>query len=272
MPRPEPHRRTVPLARILIVDDNLLIRSLLHDILSAGGHEVMGEAKDGIEAAARVRDLRPDLVTLDLVMPGRSGLPTLKHLLTLDHSLPVIICSAFLNKNHVLDALRLGAKGFIVKPFDHESVLNAVNGALGGTGVVASALVSAAPEVPIPADDGLARKREFARTDVRLRVILQAEHSMNFIDTSTINLSGSGMLLADDTSGVAAHKGLRLHLDTDLGFRLYLPGSKPPIDGLARVVRISEDGRVAVAFEHLEVTDYELLAGYLREHELDALA
>jgi two-component system chemotaxis response regulator CheY len=260
------------LARILIVDDNLLIRSLLHDILSAGGHEVVGEAKDGIEASARVRDLRPDLVTLDLVMPGRSGLPTLKHLMTLDHSLPVVVCSAFLNKNHVLDALRLGAKGFIVKPFDHESVLNAVSGALGGAAVVAPAPVSATPDVPIPTSAGLAgRKREFPRTDVCLRVILQAEHSMNFIDTSTINISGSGMLLADHTLSVATHKGLRSHLGTDLGFRLYPPGSEPPIDGLARVVRIPEDGSVAVAFEHLEVTDYELLVGYVREHELDAL-
>ncbi len=259
------------MARILIVDDNLLIRSLLHDILSGGGHEVVGEAKDGMEASARVQDLRPDLVTLDLVMPGRGGLPTLKHLMTLDHSLPVVVCSAFLNENHVLHALRLGAKGFIVKPFDHESVLSAVSGALGGSGAVAPALGSVAPDVPIPADDGLAGKREFARTGACLRVILQAEHSINFIATSTINLSGSGMLLADDTLGVAAHKGLRLYLGMDLGFRLYLPGRKPPIDGLARVVRIPKDGCVAVAFEHLEVTDYERLVGYVREHQLDAL-
>ncbi|MGO9899594.1 MAG: response regulator [Solirubrobacteraceae bacterium] len=255
------------MARILIVDDNLLIRSLLHDILSAGGHEVVGEAKDGIEAPARVRDLRPDLVTLDLVMPGRSGLPTLEHLMTLDHSLPVVVCSAFLNKNHVLDALRLGAKGFIVKPFDHESVLNAVSGALGGSGVVAPALVSAAPDVPIPSARWLAGKREFPRTDVCLRVILQAEHSMKFIETSTVNVSGSGMLLVHDTLGVAAHAGLRLHLGTDLGFRMYFPGREPPIDGLARVARIPADGCVAVAFEHLEVNDYELLVGYVREHE-----
>jgi two-component system chemotaxis response regulator CheY len=259
------------LARILIVDDNLLIRSLLHDILSGGGHEVVGEAKDGMEASARVLDLRPDLVTLDLVMPGRSGLPTLDDLMALDHSPLVVVCSANLTKSRVLDALRLGAKGFIVKPFDHESVLNAVNGALGGSRVVAPALVGAAPDVPIPSARWLAGKREFPRTDVCLRVILQAERSMNFIDTSTVNVSGSGMLLAHDTSGVAAHKGLRLHLGTSLGFRLYFPGREPPIDGLARVVRISADGCVAVAIEHLEVTDYELLVGYVREHELDAL-
>jgi two-component system chemotaxis response regulator CheY len=259
------------LARILIVDDNLLIRWLLHDILGAGGHEVVGEAKDGLEAPGCVRDLRPDLVTLDLVMPGRSGLPTLKHLMMLDHSLPVVVCSAFLNENHVLHALRLGAKGFIVKPFDRESVLSAVSCALGGAAVVAPALVGAAADVPISVDDGLAGLREFARTDVCLRVILQAERSVNFIDTSTVNVSGAGMLLADDTLGVAARAGLHLYLGTHLGFRVYFPGSEPPIDGRARVVRIPKDGCVAVAFEHLAVADYERLVGYVRQHELTAL-
>ncbi|MGO9751881.1 MAG: response regulator [Solirubrobacteraceae bacterium] len=259
------------MARIVIVDDNLLVRSLLRDILNDGGHAVVGEAKDGMEAPGQVRDLRPDLVTLDLVMPGRSGLPTLKHLMMLDHSLPVVVCSAFLNENHVLTALRLGAKGFIVKPFDRESVLSAVGGALGGSGVVEPALASAAADLPSTADDPLAGKREYLRTDAFLRVILQAEHSVNFIDTSTINLSGSGMLLAEDCLAVAAQVGLRLYLGTHVGFRLYLGENEPPIDGRARVVRIAEDRCLALAFEQIAVAEHERLVVYVREHELTAL-
>ncbi len=269
MPGPRgPLQRSVLLAQILIVDDNLLVRSLLHDILTDGGHEVVGEAKDGMEAPGRVRDLRPDLVTLDLVMPGRAGLPTLKHLMMLDHSLPVIVCSAFLNENHVLTALRLGAKGFIVKPFDRESVLSAVDGVLAGRALAKRGL---AHVVAKQADDALAGQREFARTEACLRVILQSEDSDSFIDTFTINLSGSGMLLADDSVSIAAGAGLRLYLGTHVGFRLFVPQYEAPIDGRGRVVRIAEDGSLAVAFERIAVADHGRLVGYVREHELSAL-
>ncbi len=121
------------MARVVIVDDNLLCRTLLRRILSDAGHEVVGEAQDGLEAPARVHELRPELVTLDLVMPGRSGLTTLEHLLMVDSSLTVVVCSASLNEHNVIAALRLGAKGFIVKPFNPEAVLDAVHDALTDT-------------------------------------------------------------------------------------------------------------------------------------------
>jgi two-component system, chemotaxis family, chemotaxis protein CheY len=117
-------------ARILIVDDNLLCRVMLRQILSDGGHEVIGEAGDGVQAPACVHELGPELVTLDLVMPGRGGLATLEHLLMIDPSLAVVVCSASLDQRHVIAALRLGASGFIVKPFNNETVLDAVHDAL----------------------------------------------------------------------------------------------------------------------------------------------
>jgi two-component system, chemotaxis family, chemotaxis protein CheY len=117
-------------ARILIVDDNLLCRTLLRRILTDGGHEVVGEAPDGVHAPACVHELRPELVTLDLVMPGRSGLATLEHLLMVDPSLAVVVCSASLDQRRVIAALRLGAKGFVVKPFSQQTVLDTVHDAL----------------------------------------------------------------------------------------------------------------------------------------------
>jgi two-component system, chemotaxis family, chemotaxis protein CheY len=125
----------VPLARIMIVDDSLMIRTLLREIFSSAGHEVVGEAADGLDAPLRVRELGPDLVTLDLVMPGRKGLTTLEHLLIVSPGLAVIVCSASLNQRTVLQALRLGARDFIRKPFDRTSVLDAVGRALGHPGV-----------------------------------------------------------------------------------------------------------------------------------------
>ncbi len=255
------------MARIVIVDDNLLCRSLLTEIINDGGHEVVGEAKDGLEAPGRVRDLRPDLVTLDLVMPGRGGLQTLRHLMLLDHSLPVVVCSAFLNETHVLQALRFGAKGFIVKPFSSESVLSAIESTLASM-----SSRRAAHAVTRPADDDADARREFVRTDANLRVILEAEDRPEcFIDTFTINLSGSGMLLASGAARAAGRAGLRLYLGTHVGFRLYLDEAQAPIDGRARVVRITEEDHMALAFEHVNVGDHERLVGYVADHGLAAL-
>ena len=120
-------------ARVVIVDDSLLIRTQLRTIFSDGQFEVIGEAEDGLEAPGRVRKLRPDLVTLDLVMPGRDGLTTLEHLLMVDPGLAVIVCSASLDERRVIAALRLGAKGFITKPFDRDTVLDTAREALRGS-------------------------------------------------------------------------------------------------------------------------------------------
>lgn len=144
-------RFKLQVARILIVDDNLLCRSLLREIISGAGHEVVGEAVDGFEAPQLVRALRPELVTLDLVMPGRNGLTVLQHLLTIDPWLPVVVCSASLDSVRVISAIRIGAKGFIVKPFTPNSVLDAVRSALRDAGV---------HEAALPLSNGL---RAFAR-------------------------------------------------------------------------------------------------------------
>ena len=119
------------LARVVIIDDSLLIRRLLREILTEAGHEVVGEAEDGLRAPVVVRELRPDLVVLDLVMPGRSGMSALQHMLLIDPSLAVVVCSASLSEARVIEALRIGAKGFIVKPFDRRQVLDAVRCAVG---------------------------------------------------------------------------------------------------------------------------------------------
>jgi two-component system chemotaxis response regulator CheY len=117
-------------ARILVVDDNLLARKVLREILNDAGHDVVGEAQDGLEAPCYLRQLHPDLVTLDLVMPGRGGLEALNHMLLIDPTLAVVVCSASLDQARVIAALRLGARGFIVKPLERQKVLEAVNCAL----------------------------------------------------------------------------------------------------------------------------------------------
>jgi two-component system chemotaxis response regulator CheY len=118
------------MARVLIVDDAAFMRKLLTDALVSGGHEVIGEAGNGIEAVARFQELRPELTTLDITMPEKDGLAALAEIMAIDPSAKIIMCSALGQEGKVLEAVKLGAKDFVVKPFQPPRVLEAVDKAL----------------------------------------------------------------------------------------------------------------------------------------------
>jgi two-component system chemotaxis response regulator CheY len=118
------------MARILVVDDAAFMRKMVGDALADGGHEVVGEAGDGVEAIAQFQALRPDLVTLDITMPGKDGLAALADIMAADPSAKVVMCSALGQESKVLDAIKLGAKDFVVKPFQPDRVVDAVGKAL----------------------------------------------------------------------------------------------------------------------------------------------
>ena len=119
------------MARVLVVDDAAFMRKVLSDALVSGGHEVVGEAGDGDAAIAAFQELQPDLMTLDITMPEKDGLATLRELIELDPTARVVICSALGQETKVLDAIKAGAKDFVVKPFERERLLGAVEKALG---------------------------------------------------------------------------------------------------------------------------------------------
>lgn len=118
------------MAQVLVVDDAAFMRKVLSDALVAGGHEVVGEAGDGAQAVAAFQELRPDLVTLDITMPEKDGIATLRELTELDPGVRVVICSALGQEAKVIEALKLGARDFVVKPFDVERLLGAVSKAV----------------------------------------------------------------------------------------------------------------------------------------------
>jgi two-component system chemotaxis response regulator CheY len=118
------------MARVLIVDDAAFMRKLLTDALTSGGHEVVGEAGNGVEAVTRWQELRPELTTLDITMPEKDGLAALAEIMAIDPSAKVIMCSALGQEGKVLEAVKLGAKDFVVKPFQPPRVLEAVDKAL----------------------------------------------------------------------------------------------------------------------------------------------
>ncbi len=119
--------------RVLIVDDAVFMRNLIRDIFAsaAGGYEIVGEASNGLEAVERYKDLRPDVTTMDIVMPFRSGIEATREIVDHHPGAVVVMCSALGQESLVMEAIEAGATDFVVKPFKAEDVLSVVRKVLG---------------------------------------------------------------------------------------------------------------------------------------------
>ena len=112
--------------KTLIVDDAELIRIRLKGILTKAGCEIVGESSSGKEALELYKQRQPDLVTLDITMPGQDGIETLKQIISIGKEVKVIIISASEQKGLVIEALREKASAFILKPFEAEQIIKKV--------------------------------------------------------------------------------------------------------------------------------------------------
>ncbi len=112
--------------RVLVADDALFMREMIKDILRQGGFEVVGEAVNGNEAMEKYRELKPDITTMDIVMPLKSGIEALREIRKEHGDARVVMISALGQDSLVIEALEAGAKDFIVKPFQAEKVLEIV--------------------------------------------------------------------------------------------------------------------------------------------------
>jgi two-component system chemotaxis response regulator CheY len=115
---------------VLIADDAAFMREMLREILNHAGYRVVAEAEDGVQAVASYREHRPDLVTLDIVMPRKSGIDTLREIREADPNACVVMCSALGQEALVMEALDAGARDYVVKPFRADQVLAAVTRAV----------------------------------------------------------------------------------------------------------------------------------------------
>lgn len=115
----------------VIVDDASFMRGTLRHILETEGHEVVGEADDGENAIAMYRSMKPDFVTLDILMPGMDGLETLGALKAEWPDAQVVMVSALEQEEKRIEAERLGAAGFIRKPFRHKDVVDELERVIG---------------------------------------------------------------------------------------------------------------------------------------------
>ena len=109
---------------ILTVDDSLVVHQIVEAMMKeAEGYEVVGHALDGAQALKLYAELRPDIVLLDIIMPDKDGLETLAELLELDTNAKVIMASSHGTVNAVEQALEVGAKGFVQKPYEPDALL-----------------------------------------------------------------------------------------------------------------------------------------------------
>ena len=129
------------MTRVLVVDDQDLVRQGLRLILELAGIEVVAEAHDGAEAVAAVEEHAPDVVLMDLRMPGMDGIEATRRI-TGAHPARVLALTTFDVDEHVVDALRAGAVGFLLKDVTAESLVEAVRRAAAGEPVVAPAVLS----------------------------------------------------------------------------------------------------------------------------------
>jgi two-component system chemotaxis response regulator CheY len=119
------------MAKILVVDDAAFMRKVIKDTLAKSGYSEVFEAVDGAQAVEKFKELHPDLILMDITMPNMDGLEALKAIRGIDGNANVVMCSAMGQESIVIDAIKSGAKDFIVKPFKGDRVLKTVSSIIG---------------------------------------------------------------------------------------------------------------------------------------------
>jgi two-component system chemotaxis response regulator CheY len=117
--------------RVMLVDDASFMRMMLKNILVGSGYEVIGEAENGAKAVEQYKNLKPDLVIMDIIMPEMGGIDAVREIIKGNPTAKILMCSSMGQQSLVVEAIQAGAKDFIVKPFQPSNVLEAVKKALG---------------------------------------------------------------------------------------------------------------------------------------------
>ena len=116
--------------RVLVVDDANFMRMIVKDTLTPRGFQICGEATNGAEAVAKYQQLKPDLVTMDITMKVKDGLEAAREILAADPNARIVMVTALGQEKMLVDSFKIGVKDFVVKPFEPERLISAVNKAL----------------------------------------------------------------------------------------------------------------------------------------------
>ncbi len=113
--------------KVLVVDDAIFMRKMIAEILVENGMDVIGEADNGSTAVERYKELKPDLVTMDIIMPEMNGIDAVRQIVAIDSQAKIVMCSALGQQALVQEAITAGAKDFLIKPFNPSRVVEVVN-------------------------------------------------------------------------------------------------------------------------------------------------
>lgn len=117
--------------KIILVDDLSFMRDAIKHIVEKENMLIVGEAENGEEAVKMYTELSPDIVLMDITMPVMDGLASLKHIKEFDPRAKVIMCSALGQQKYIIKAIQLGARDFIIKPFQPDRIISAITKAAG---------------------------------------------------------------------------------------------------------------------------------------------
>ncbi len=112
--------------RVLVVDDAPFLRMMVSKLLTENGYEIAGEAENGEDAIQKYKELKPDIVTMDITMPVKTGLEALREIIEYDKDAKVVMVTAMGQQSMVFEAIQLGAKSFIVKPFKDDIFIGTI--------------------------------------------------------------------------------------------------------------------------------------------------
>ncbi len=117
--------------KVLIVDDATVVRLMIKKLLKEGDFEIVGEAANGIDALTKYKELRPDVVTMDITMPEVDGIQATKDIVEFDEDAKIVIMSGIDQKEMLWQAIKAGAASYIVKPFENARVISTLNEVTG---------------------------------------------------------------------------------------------------------------------------------------------
>jgi two-component system, chemotaxis family, chemotaxis protein CheY len=117
--------------KLMIVDDSLFMRNMLRGILESDGYQIVAEAADGVEAVAKYLEFRPEITTMDIIMPVKNGIEALSEIISLDAGAKVVMCSAIGQESLIQTAHTAGAKDYLLKPFKPERVKEVIKRVAG---------------------------------------------------------------------------------------------------------------------------------------------
>lgn len=113
--------------KVLIVDDASVVRLMMKKVLKQGDFEVVGEATNGKDALIKYKELKPDVVTMDMIMPEADGIQATKDIIAYDKDAKVVMVSSIDQKEMLMQAIKAGASAYIVKPFESDRVIKTLN-------------------------------------------------------------------------------------------------------------------------------------------------